>query len=91
MPKKKNKNPWQTTQPPFNEEIVIFANHVRPSYHFIKWLGEGDWDIKLGHGVFIGPRNFEGGGQFVPDVKDKEFFWMPRKEFLKKTKKIRKV
>jgi hypothetical protein len=95
MTKKKAKNSvWRVTQPPIDEEVVIFSNAAKPTYHYVKWakqVGEtyynNDWDIKLSHGFFVGPRNFEGGTQFSPDVKEKEFFWMPRKEFVKKVKR----
>ena len=87
MPKKKTNYVWRVTQPPLNEDIVVFANYAKPSYHFVKWCPNGpDWDIKLGHGMYVGPRNFEGGYQFLPDIKSKEFLWMPRKEFLNKVK-----
>lgn len=87
MPKKNKTYVWRVTQPPQNEDIVIFANYAKPSYHFVKWSPDSaDWDIKLGFGMYVGPRNFEGGYQFLPDIKDKEFFWMSKKEFAKTIK-----
>ena len=93
MAKKKQKLQWRTEQPPENGDIIVFLNAAKPSYYFIKWCKvpdtfhyNNDWDIELCSGFYVGPQNFEGGGQFVPDVKDKEFYWMPREEFFTKTK-----
>lgn len=84
MKNKKINHLWFVSQPPFNEDIVVFVNSIKPSYHFIKWFGEGlDWDIKINDVFYVGPRNFEGGSQFIPDIKDKEFYWMPKKTFIK--------
>lgn len=88
--KKKKKKEWLFTQPAPNQEIVIFANRAKPSYHVVTWCSavsedkfyNRDWDIKLGNGIYVGPRCFEGGVQFMTGVKDKEFYWLPRSEFV---------
>src|SRR5574338_171219 len=87
---KKVKLLWRVDQPPINEEIVIFVNHAKPSYHVVRWAHNptiqfynNDWDIKLSHGVYVGPRHFEGGCQFIEDINDKEFMWASKEDFLK--------
>lgn len=91
MFKIKNNNEWRVSQPPIGEEIVIFVNHVKPSYYVVNWNKDpdkkyysDDWDIKLNSWIYVGPRNFEGGSQFLEDVVEKEFFWMPKENFVQK-------
>jgi hypothetical protein len=85
---------WLTSQPQIGSEVVIFVNHISPSYHIVRWAQDisapiyygNDWDIRLGNGVYVGPRNFEGGCQYDYKTKDREFYWVPSKDFLKKVK-----
>jgi hypothetical protein len=94
--KRHSKINWRTEQPTLGDEVVIFVNHSVPVFHIIKWKpthtsnslledlikNTPDWDIKLESGMYVGPRNFEGGSHFIVDVSDKEFYWMPKDEFL---------
>lgn len=85
---------WKTTQPIPNSEIVVWFNHpINPSFHSCVWAAEknkqfysNDWDIEILPKVYVGPKNFEGGVQFLPHIKDKEFYWMTKEEFLRLVK-----
>lgn len=81
---------WKTSQPNLGDEIIVWINSPSsPSFHSCIWQPDSnrthysnDWDIEILPRVYVGPRNFEGGCQFLKDIKSKEFYWVHKKDFL---------